>query len=478
MAESTANAKEPLIEFDFNNVMNDHLGRDAGLDRKDIDDLKGVIGEAHKDMMNRRKEGKLPFLDIPAQIKALRKLKRSADDIRKRIDNFVVLGIGGSALGARAIFKALRPLNQNLLEKSKRRFPRLFVADNVDPEGINSLLNLVDPRHTVFNIVSKSGTTTETMSQFFVVYDQIRRSLGRSSLKDHIIVSTDPQEGVLKKVSDQMGFETFDILPGLGGRFSVLTSVSLMPLAVAGVNVAELLRGANQAAEICTRQNLWNNPAYLFAAVAYALRMNKGRTIMVMMPYAEALSEVVDWFSLLWAESLGKTLTMDGRQIQAGQTPVKALGVTDQHSQIQLYMEGPQDKVIVFLGVKNFRTDVKIPTLFKEQDDLKYLGGHTLGQLVRIELAATARALAMSERPNMTLTMPKITPASIGYLLYLLEVAAITSGYLYQVNPMDQPGVEMGRNLVYGLMGRPGFESFKNEFNKGATPKKKYIIGY
>ena len=278
------------------------------------------------------------------------------------------------------------------------------------------------------------------MSQFMVVHDQIRRSLGKSSLKKHIIATTDPSEGLLRALSKEMDFDTFDIPPGVGGRFTVLTPVSLLPLAVAGVNVAELLRGAAVAADACTKPGLWSNPAYMFAVINYVLRQKRGKSIVVMMPYADALSEVADWFNQLWAESLGKKNSLAGRAIHAGQTPVKALGATDQHSQLQLYMEGPNDKVIAFLCVNTPRVEVKIPTLFKDRPELAYLGGKSLGELIRTEQAATAKALAEAGRPNMTFTMPKITPAGLGYLLYMFEVATVVSGYLYNINPLDQPG--------------------------------------
>ena len=477
MANEGPAGKESLLELDFNNVMADALGPKIGLGKGDLDALKDRVAMAHRDLMSRRKDGELPFYDLPFKTRELRKTRKAAEEIRKRIENFVVLGIGGSALGTRAVFRALRPLNQNLVERGKRRFPRLMVIDNIDPEGMAALLQLVDPRHTVFNVVSKSGTTAETMGQFMVVYDQIRRSLGRSSLTKHLVLTTDPEDGILRRLAVEDGFTAFDVPPGVGGRFSVFTTVSLLPLAVAGVNVAELLRGAAAAAETCTRASLWTNPAYLFACLNYVLREKKGRSILVMMPYVEALSEVATWFSQLWAESLGKARPKGGRAAPAGQTPVRAVGVTDQHSQLQLYMEGPQDKVVVFVGVRDFRVDVKIPTLFKDQADLAYLGGHALSELMQAEQAATARALTGAGRPNLTLTMPKVSPTSLGYLMYLLEVATVMSGYLYGVDPLDQPGVEMGKNYTYGLMGRPGFESFKDKFRQGPSPKKKYIIG-
>ena len=467
--------KEPPLEFDYNYVMAENLPDKNGLTNEEINALKPEFIEAHKDLMQRRRGGELPFYDLPFQNQELKNVRRLAEDIKKNAENLVVLGIGGSALGTRALFQALGPLNHNLLESSKRRFPRLFVADNVDPESIATLLNFVDPRHTVFNIISKSGTTTETISQFMIVYDRLRRSLGKSSVKDHIILTTDPEKGFLRNLAEREGYQALEVPPSVGGRFSVLTTVGLLPLAATGVNVTELLKGAAMASEVCTLANMRRNPAYLFAALNYALNKRRNRSTLVMMPYSDALSSLADWFNQLWAESLGKRLSTDGRVVRAGQTPVKAVGATDQHSQLQLYMEGPEDKVVVFLGVKAYRVDMRLPSAFKEPE-LAYLSGHTLGELIQTEQAATARALSKAGMPNMTLTVPRITPSTMGYLMYMFEVATVASGYLYKVNPLDQPGVEQSKNFTYGLMGRSGYEQYKSEFNKGPRPKKKYIL--
>ena len=476
MPEKKPTTKEPLVELDYNNVMADVLESNKGITAKQFNDTKPKMNEIHKELMRRRKEGELPFYDLPFQTQTLKSIRRMAEGIRKRAENFVVFGIGGSALGALALFTALSPQNHNLLESSRRRFPRLFVADNADPETIATLLNYVDPRQTVFNVISKSGTTTETMSQFMIVHDRLRRSLGKSSVKDHIVITTDPKKGFLREFANQEGYQTLDIPPGVGGRFSVLSAVGLLPLAVTGVNVVELLKGAAAASEVSTLPTLARNPAYLFAVLTYLLKQLKKRSTLVFMPYADALTGIADWFNQLWAESLGKRYSTKGKVVFAGQTPVKAIGTTDQHSQLQLYMEGPEDKVVVFVGLKSYRVDIRIPAVFKEHEGLSYLSGQTLGELIQTEQLATAQALAQAARPNMTLTLNRITAASMGYLMYLLEVATLTAGYLYQIDPLDQPGVEMSKNYTYGLMGRPGFESYKAEFKKTLRSKKKYIV--
>ena len=474
-AKKTA-PQEPLLEMDFNHVMAENLPPDIGLTWSEIEALGPALKQAHQSLMQSRQDGLLPFYDLPFQTRELRAVRRAADEIRRTAENLVVFGIGGSALGTTALFQALAPQGHNLLDRTQRRFPRLFVADNVDPESIAALLDFVDPRRTVFNIISKSGATTETMSQFMIVYDRLRKSLGRSSVREHLILTTDPEKGFLRALADREGYTVLDVPPQVGGRYSVLTAVGLLPLAAVGINVSELLRGAAAAAETCTRANFKQNPAYLFAALAYALNTRRGRSILVMMPYSSALSGLADWFCQLWAESLGKLKSTDGRVVRAGQTPVRAVGATDQHSQLQLYMEGPQDKAIVFLKPKTYRSDLRIPPVFKEYDQVNYLGGHSLGELMDMEQASTAKAVARAGQPNLTLTLPRIMPATMGYLLYMLETATVASGHLYQVNALDQPGVELSKNYAYGLMGRPGYKNYMDEFKAGPRSKKKYIL--
>jgi glucose-6-phosphate isomerase len=242
-----------------------------------------------------------------------------------------------------------------------------------------------------------------------------------------------------------------------------------------GVSVYELLAGAKKAQEDFANPVL-SNKALLFAGLNWTLTTVKNKGALVMMPYAEALSKVADWFLQLWNESLGKALHLDGSPAAAGQTAVKAVGVTDQHSQLQMYMEGPRDKTICFLGVDKFRSEVSVPKVFKDYDELSYLGGHSLGELLNYERQGTARALAENGRPNMTLTMPKVGAGTVGYLLQTLMLATVISGTLYDVNPLDQPGVELGKKFTYGLMGRKGFSDMAERYRKGLSHKSRYIV--
>jgi len=462
-----------FLTLDFNNLMAESIGV-AGLTKTDLETIGDALTSAAKNIEGQYKKGHLPFMDLPFQTEEVKTYQALAENFKK-FDNFVVLGIGGSALGTRAVFSALKPLNHNTLSAAKRSHPRLFVADNIDPEGFSALLEGLDIRTTAFNVISKSGATAETMSQFLIIYDRLRHDLGKTALKDHLLITTDPDDGVLRKIVDSQNLMSLPVPPGVGGRFSVLTAVGLAPLAVAGVNIGDLLAGAG-ACQNEPVAEVMANKAYLFAGLNWFLTTRKKRGSLVMMPYADSLSHLADWFGQLWNESLGKGHLLNGRETAIGQTAIKAVGATDQHSQLQLYMEGPKDKTVCFLRAENFRQNVPIPRIFDEYPELAYLGGHTLGALLNFEQRGTARALAENGRPNLTLSMPQVTPAALGYLIHMLEVATVVSGALYKIDPLNQPGVELGKKITYGLMGRQGFADFKKNYDKTVRDDPKYIL--
>jgi glucose-6-phosphate isomerase len=245
----------------------------------------------------------------------------------------------------------------------------------------------------------------------------------------------------------------------VGGRFSVLSPVGLLPAAVCGVDLGALLGGAAAMEERCRGAVFAENPAGVLAALLHHAHLVQGRPIHVLMPYSDRLRSAALWFQQLWAESLGKARTVSGEPTSAGPTPVVALGATDQHSYLQLLMEGPQDKVVIFVEVGDHGPDETIPGRHPEIEELAYLGGHSLGELINTERRATAEALRLSGRPNATVRMPEIGASTLGQLLMLLQVATVYAGALYGVDPLDQPGVELGKRLTYGLMGREGVEA-------------------
>ncbi|MDR1658620.1 MAG: glucose-6-phosphate isomerase [Deltaproteobacteria bacterium] len=471
---STRSQISDYMTMDYNNLTAEALGG-QGLSSGDLAEMKKALAAAYKDFEAKRRQGLLPFTELPSNSEIPKKCRKLADLLRKNIETVVVLGIGGSALGANAVFNALRPINHNALPPAKRQWPRLFIADNIDPEGFGVILDSLDPSKTFFNVISKSGATAETMSQFMVIHDMLQRSLGRTAIKDHLLITTDPQGGVLRKLVEANDYQSMEVPPGVGGRFTIFSAVGLAPLAMVGVSVYELLAGAKKAQQDFASPVL-SNKALLFAGLNWLQTTVKGLETLVLMPYAEALSKVAEWFLQLWNESLGKALHLDGSPAGTGQTAIKAVGVTDQHSQLQMYMEGPLNKTVCFLGVEKFRSDVSIPKVFTEHDELSYLGGKTLGELLTFERLGTARALAENQRPNFTLTIPKVSAGAVGYILQTLMLATVISGTLYGVNPLDQPGVELSKKFTYGLMGRNGFSDMADRYHKGLSKKNKYVV--
>jgi len=456
-----------MISLDYTYMLADTIGA-AGITASELEALRPRVATVHGDLMRRRREGALPFYDLPFQsIDAIRQL---AEEVADRCDDLVVLGIGGSALGTTAVARALLPLQYNLLPAGKRRRPRLFVLDNVDPAGVGSVLELLDPQRTVFCVISKSGTTVETMSQFLLARQWLQAAIG-ARYREQMIMVTDPEKGVLRRLVREEGFRCCPVPEGVGGRFSVFTAVGLLPLAVVGVDIEALLAGAAAFESRLTVAELLDNPAYLNAALQF-LCYGKGMPISVMMPYSDRLRDVADWYRQLWAESLGKKVVSGGEAGCVGPTPVKALGATDQHSQVQLYMEGPPDKVVTFL-VESAGSGMPLPT--PGIPELDYLCGHSLGELLAVEQQATAAALARCGRPSATFEFAQINAESVGAFLYLLQVQTVFAGGLFGVDPLDQPGVEAGKILASALLGHPGFAAQRSDFTTwkhALNPKK------
>ena len=414
----------------------------------------------------------LPFDPVRSEhLKAVKKLARA---LRARTDNLIVLGIGGSALGNIALQSALNPTTYNLLPRKLRGGPRLFVLDNVDPEFVGNTLDEVarsDPKfkRTIINVVSKSGETAETAAQFIIARNMLKKKLGKN-YADHIVAVTDPAKGTMRSICDAEGYATLPVPEGVGGRFSVLSPVGLFSAAMCGIKIDALLDGAAEMDERCSNPDAMKNPAAVLAFLLMELA-RRGKVNHVMMPYCNALYLLADWFRQLWAESLGKRHDKNGKEVFAGATPIKALGTTDQHSQVQLYREGPNDKVFGFVEVESFDRDVKIPTGFKVEN-LKYLQGSTLGSLLAAEKRATEFAFVESQRPNFTISFPKLNAHGVGQFIQLWEIVTAYAGLMLNIDAYDQPAVETGKVATFGLMGRSGYEQWKRKVEKALAPTK------
>ncbi len=357
-------------------------------------------------------------------------IKGMVDDVNnyadnlKRYKNFVQVGIGGSALGATASIEFLQGIYHNLENEKK-----YFVLDNIDPERMKFILSL-DFKDTVFHIVSKSGQTTETISQFLIIYEKVKESLGKDA--DRHFIFTTGKSGFLRDFGKEHKIDMFNIPDEVGGRYSIFTPVALVPLAFLGFDIDSFIEGAKVA--VRAYRNGWSTPND-FAEFAVGECKN-GRNMLVFFAYKDRLLSLADWFRQLWAESLGK----DGK----GQTPIKALGVTDQHSQLQLYQDGPKDKAFVFLDSVNL-IDFEV----KEG----YLKGRKLGEIMETEKISTIKALTEHSVNCTQFFINKIDEFHLGAFCISLMIATAKSGEILNVNPFNQPGVELGKKYTKEALG-------------------------
>ena len=457
-----------MLTIDCTNCYSDAIG-DPGLDRDSLansSDSGHLAADLTAELDSVRTIGwtrwrGLPF--DPVKSAHLGAINPLVSKLQGKFDNMLVLGIGGSALGNTALQSALNPPTWNLLPNEQRNGPRLFVLDNVDPTTVAHTLRFIEQsgglERTLINVVSKSGETAETAAQFMCCRDMLINALGKENYARNIVAITDPEKGTMRTICDNEGYETLPVPDGVGGRFSVLSPVGLFSAAMCGIDIAALLDGAAAMDERCSASALNDNPAAMLATLFVRLGLENGKTNHVMMPYANSLYLMADWFRQIWAESLGKQYNTNREEVFSGFTPIKALGATDQHSQIQLYREGPNDKVIALLAVESFGEDVAIPTGLGV-DSLAYLEGSSLGQLLDAERRATTYALTHSQRPNLTITFPKIDAHHIGEFIQLWQMATAYAGLMLGIDAYDQPAVELGKQATFGLMGRTGYEQW------------------
>lgn len=473
-----ANFDESLkISIDYNNMMDKFLG-DKGFTDEKLDSYRAKADAAYDYVAANRGRDDLfmGWTELPYnQDEIVADIIETAASVRKNFDNFVVLGIGGSALGPIMAFTALCHLHYNDLPAEKRGGPKFFVEDNVDPVRMHDLLDVIDPTKTCFNVISKSGATSETMTQYLIILDLLTKA--GVDIKNNVIFTTDASRGNLIKIDNQLGGDVKKyVLPdGVGGRFSEMCPVGLLPAAVLGIDIKRMLEGAAYMDAQCKEKDMYKNPALVSAVLQYAA-MQDGKNIGVMMPYSDNLKYLADWYAQLWAESLGKNKTLDGNNCNVGQTPVKALGVTDQHSQVQLYTEGPFDKVITFISLGKYKYEMPIPHGCEDIPDVGFLGGHTMQELIQAENKATAYALMKQGRMNYTITLPELNEYTLGQLLFLLEMQTAYAGHMLNINTFNQPGVENGKKATFALLGKKGYEEKKAELDSAPALESKYIV--
>lgn len=425
----------PLLSLDDRNFRSVLRGRKK---------LTTRLERAKAAVMKQAEDGEQGWFFLPDDTEMVKRVYATVDALSHCTD-LLVIGIGGSDLGARALLKALSGTKTKGLKLH-------FAGANTDPDELATVLGSLNLKKTAVNIISKSGDTVEPMTTFLIVRETLKKTVG-SKYASHIVATTDPRSGSLRELAEREGYLTLPVAGNVGGRFSVLTDVGLFPLAAAGIDIRLILKGAKAQRDAFVSEKVSSNDASLFAASQY-LFAEEGKRIQILMPYAEQLREFGFWYRQLWAESLGKKVNRKGKVAHTGPTPIAALGATDQHSQLQLYVEGPADKTVTFIEVDSFTNDLRVPASATEISSLAYLAGTPLTKIIHAEREATARALSAAERPNATIQLSKISPESMGALIMFFELVTGISGELYDINAYDQPGVEAGKKTMRKILSR------------------------
>jgi glucose-6-phosphate isomerase len=401
-----------------------------GLDRAVYDRLIAQSAGALATLKARHADGSLPLLRLPAARDDLAALKPVEADCRARFDEVVILGTGGSSLGGKTLCR--------LSEDASA--PKLRFEDNVDPHTFDALLKYITPAKTGFIVISKSGSTAETMTQFLTCYAAMKAALGDAAAA-HFTAIAEPGDNLLRRLCAGFGMKVLDHDPGVGGRYSALSLVGLLPAMIAGLDAAAVREGA---AEVLDNALGASDPATVPPAVGAALSVGlsqeKGVGQTVLMPYIDRLREFALWYRQLWAESIGK----DG----FGTTPIDALGTVDQHSQVQLYLAGPRDKMFTVVMLDCAGTGAAVDPALATDAALGYLSGRTIGDLMDAEQRATAQTLIRNQRPTRIIRLPKLDERAMGALMMHYMLETIIAAHLWQVDPFDQPAVEEGKVLT------------------------------
>ncbi len=425
-------------------AMSQYLGSRDGLSANAVMAVQDRVNVTAEDILQSAANNRMGFLSVLDDTDMVRAIQSLAQKYpAARYSDILVLGIGGSALGTRAIHQALAA--------QARSKARLFVLDNIDAALFSATLQQVNLKKTLVVAVSKSGETIETMAQVFLLINDFKKALGVKSLGRHFVFITTPDSGALSRLAQKYAIPVLAIPRSLGGRYSVLSPVGLFPASLMGIPVQEFLEGGRKVRDSFVKNKGLNVGEA--AAIYYLMYRQLNKNIIIFMPYSSQLTDFTEWIAQLWAESLGKKHSRDGKEIYTGSTPVRALGVTDQHSQLQLYKEGPADKLITFLEVA--RTAVKEKKIIPVPPvdvEFKNLFGKTLDMLLHAEMNATKMSLINSSRPSVTISLPVLTPKTLGELFVFFELLVVFTGYLHQINPFDQPGVEEGKRILHQLL--------------------------
>lgn len=410
--------------------------------------------KAIQELSELKKNGTIGFTELPSNEKMKNEVKEVYDQIKNWADTLVIIGIGGSSLGNKCIHMALNDYYGYYSSNNINNEKKIYILDNLCSSDINILLNKINLKSTIFNVISKSGFTLETIANFLVFYNIIKKRY-KKSLSKHFIFTTTMGKGDLYKLAKDEDILTLNIPNNVGGRYSVLSPVGLFSAYFSELDVDSLLKGAAFASQYCWENSLDINPAVI-AALLYFLYFNKKKkNTHVFWAYSSKLEALCQWFSQLWAESLGKCLINRKRKMHIGQSPLPTIGPRDQHSLWQLYLDGPSDKIYTLLKIKHYLSDISISNDLSNIESFSILKNCSINSIVSKEQNAIEYVLAKNGRPFICFEIEKIDEYHIGQLLYLLEFITSLTGLMLNIDPFNQPAVEEGKKATYALLNHP-----------------------
>ena len=441
------------VRADVNGALGTILG-ERGLAVEDLQAMTPRVGEVMGSVAALRE--RIPIPSREAHRELAREVQKLAKELRGKLDTLVVLGCGGTVRGIRALHSALAPV---VADSS----PELRVVDSVDPHTLAAVLDEVDLHRTAFNFISKSGETPEAVAQLLVVRERILKVLGAVDYRERVIVSTGASSGAFRQIVHDEGFRALTIPDGLEGSFAVLSAAGLFPAAMSGIDVPALLAGAAEMDARCAKADLFSNPALLHAVVLYLAHTRSGRSLQSIYPFADAFVDLSTWVSRLWAESLSSERDIDGEQSGGGPTRFAAAGVTDQRAQLQRVVEGPNDVLVTFVRVEDYKVTLEIPEAYQDLEAVGYLSGRRLGDVLRLELESAEATLVRAGRMTTTIQVPAINPYTVGQLFSFFTAEALIAAALYRVDPTAQDALDDSRTRFAALAGRPGHDQERDE---------------
>ncbi|NRA36510.1 MAG: hypothetical protein HRU15_00075 [Planctomycetes bacterium] len=460
------------LHLDYTNCVSTAIGATHGLTDAEMETLIVKIPKHHENIAELHSNRESGFFDLPEQ--DLSQIHKLIKTHQNSWDNLVVIGIGGASYGPQSLVGALAPEHRNVLDAKKRVGPKLFYIDNADPYSIESTLEAIQAKKTLFLLISKSGTTAEAVALYLWLQNFLKENIGKTAISKQLIISTNTNSSPLAELANNEKCEIIAQPHNIGNRFSVLGPSSLFVAGLCGIDIDAVLAGAKSMRERCWHGDARKNPAYMHSLIHYLLTRKRRKTIHATMGFSNRLAGSIQWYNHLLAVSLGKMLNKKGKAVHVGPSPTSCIGPNGLHGQMQLYAEGPFDKVVTFITVKDHGSSIEIPASPSDLEPIAYIGGNKIEDIIDHSYYTAAQTITAAGRPNMTIILDAIDPQSIGGLYYMLQLSTVMSAELYGIDAFDQPGVDANKQGVFAQLGRAGFED-KDEILKAYKTREQKV---